>query len=71
MTVHPAPRVWIDPSGMFLARQGERDRVHSENPVVAGLRDPKNPLSARDVIERSAPTGARLGHLTMPAFPLN
>jgi len=38
---------------MFLARQGGRDGVHSQNPVVAGLRDPKTPLSARDVIERS------------------
>ena len=38
---------------MFYMRQGERDRPHSKNPVVAGLRDPKTPLSARDVIERS------------------
>jgi len=51
---------------MFLARQGGRDGVHSENLVVAGLRDPKTPLSAHDVIERSAPSGAHLGHLTMP-----
>jgi len=54
VTVHPAPMVWINPSGMFCMRQGERDRAHSENPVVAGLRDPKTPLSARDVIERSS-----------------
>lgn len=27
--------------------------MHSEKPVVAGLRDPKTPLSARDDIERS------------------
>jgi len=53
VTVHPAPMVWINPSGMFWTRQGERDMVHSENPVVAGLQDPITPLSARDVIERS------------------
>jgi len=39
---------------MFCTRQGERDMAHSENPVVAGLRDPKTCLSAHDVIERSA-----------------
>ena len=68
MTVHPAPRVWIDPSGMFLAHQGERDRVHSENPVVAGLWDPKTPLSARDVIGRSHPGIARWGHVYFPSL---
>jgi len=42
-SVHPIPRVHIVPSGMFRVRQGERDRVQSKNPVVAGLRDPRTP----------------------------
>jgi len=42
-SVHPIPRVHIVPSGMFRTRQGERDRVQSKNPAVAGLRDPRTP----------------------------
>jgi len=42
-SVHPIPRVHIVPSGMFQTRQGERDRVQSKNPAVAGLRDPRTP----------------------------
>jgi len=55
---------------MFLVRQGERNRVHSQNPVVAGLRDPKNPLSARDVIERSQQTSRVEAAWTVRTFPL-
>jgi len=54
---------------MFLARQGVRDRVHSQNPVVAGLRDPKTPLSAHDVIGRSHPCIARWGCLGRAYLP--
>jgi len=50
VTVHSVPMVCINPSGMFCARQGGRDRVHSQNPVVAGLRDPKTPLSAQKLM---------------------
>jgi len=70
VTVHPAPRVWIVPSGMFSACQGERDRVHSENLVVAGLRDPKTPLSAHDVIERPVSLRRALG-FPGPCVPSN
>jgi len=42
-SVHPIPRVRIVPSGMFRTRQGERDRVQSKNPAVAGLQDPRTP----------------------------
>jgi len=56
---------------MFLARQGGRDGVHSENLVVAGLRDPKTPLSAHDVIERSLSRPHAFGPVwTVRTFPL-